>query len=157
MHRMEPMKSIGLDSKTRSVLVFADEPGAFQAKVEGDTDFKLIGSSSSRDEIISLAREHHPDLILFCWKTDADLSLVRDLRNAVPKSGLVVWVNELGPSATRQAVALGVRAILSTTAAPETFKQCLLVSARGGVPASTISALHRRRKPAKALARTQTS
>ncbi len=145
------MKSIGLDTetKTRSVLIYAEDPGVVQAKLALHLDFQLIGSGRNRTEVVSLATEHQPDLILFCWKADSDLALVRELRKAAPESGVVLWVNDLGPEPTREVAAMGVRAVLSATASPETFKQCLLISARGGIPASNLSALHRRRNPVR--------
>jgi DNA-binding NarL/FixJ family response regulator len=117
----------------RTILVFAAEravPVKLRTALEADREFKLLCICSSRVEIVRRAAESQPHVTLFWFRTDADLAVIEELRRLAPASAMVLCVpGDLSPETVRQARALGVRALLSTTAGWETFKDCLRLSA----------------------------
>jgi DNA-binding NarL/FixJ family response regulator len=116
----------------RTILAFAEElavPPKLRKALEIDREFKLLCISSRRIEVVRRAAESQPDLMLFWFRTSADLSILKELRRAAPDSAVVLCVEQdLPPETERESVALGVRALLSTTAGFETFKECLRLS-----------------------------
>ena len=104
-----------------------------------------------------LAAEHQPDLILFNWTGDSDVPVLHELHQRSPESGIVLLVSPPATEPICHPPDLGIRAILSSSASPETFKQCLLVAARDRMPASSLAGPHRRRIPTvvKAASRAQ--
>jgi DNA-binding NarL/FixJ family response regulator len=117
----------------RTILVFADELAVLvdlRTALKTDGEFKLLGMSSSSTEIVRRAAESQPDLVLFWFRTVADLLVITELRSAAPDAAIVMCVaHGIPPDTSRRAIALGVRGFLSMTAGWDIFKECLHLTA----------------------------
>ena len=56
---------------------------------------------------------------------------IRELQTVARSAQIVLWARELSTELAHQAVEMGVRGFLSTTASPEHFRECLQIAARG--------------------------
>lgn len=118
-----------------SLVVSTDEPVlelGLQALFAGDPEFSLVRVCCD-EELIAAAAEHHPDLVVCNISSDAEFSKLPELRAAAPNSEIVLWSREFPIELTRQAVDLGVRGFLSTSAKPDMIRECLRTAARGGM------------------------
>src|SRR5712671_5897771 len=98
---------------------------------ELDPDFDLICVSRTHQDVLTAARKHQPDVIVYGLAMEIDLGAIREVQSVAPDSALVLWAREVSTELAHQAVSLGVRGFLSTTASPEQFKECLQISAQG--------------------------
>jgi DNA-binding NarL/FixJ family response regulator len=80
--------------------------------------------------VISAAGKHQPHAIV-CSILDSALTIVQELRRVAPESAIILWNREFPTELAHQAVDMGVRGFLSTTATPETVRECLRISAGG--------------------------
>jgi len=120
--------------KMQTVIVSTDEPlveMGLKTLFALDPDFDLLCVSSTHAGVLAAARQHQPDVIVYGLATEIDLGAIRDVQNVAPDSALVLWAREVSTELAHQAVNLGVRGFLSTTASAEQFKECLQISAQG--------------------------
>jgi DNA-binding NarL/FixJ family response regulator len=120
--------------KMQTVIVSTDEPiveMGLKTLFGLDPDFELICVSRTHQDVLTAARLHQPDVIVYGLATEIDLGAIRDVQRVAPHSALVLWAREVSTELAHQAVNLGVRGFLSTTASPEHFKECLQISAQG--------------------------
>jgi DNA-binding NarL/FixJ family response regulator len=75
--------------------------------------------------------KHQPHVILYSFRSDAELAAVHNLRRAAQGSAIVLWSREFSSELVHRAMEIGVRGFLSTTAAVETVKECLRASGIG--------------------------
>jgi DNA-binding NarL/FixJ family response regulator len=118
----------------QTVIISTDEPIVeigLKTLFERDPDFDLICVSRTHQDLLTAARHYQPDLIVYGLATEIDLGAIREVQNVAPHSALVLWAREVSTELAHQAVTLGVRGFLSTTASPEHFKECLQISAQG--------------------------
>jgi DNA-binding NarL/FixJ family response regulator len=99
--------------------------------LEGDPDFQLTGVYRTHQEVVTAARLQQPDIVVYNLTREADLGLIRELQSAASLSTIVLWAREVSTEVAHQAVELGVRGFLSTTASPEHFRDCLRIAAQG--------------------------
>ena len=112
---------------TLRVVAFTDESVAqlgVQALLARDPSFHLICVCPNQAELFA-SLKHHPDVILYSFRSDQELSVVRNLRRAAQSSAIVLWSREFSPELVHHALELGIRGFLSTTASPQTVKECL--------------------------------
>ena len=120
--------------KMQTVIVSTDEPiveMGLKTFLGLDPDFELICVSRTHQDVLTAARLHQPDVIVYGLAMEIDLGAIRDVQTVAPDSALVLWAREVSTELAHQAVNLGVRGFLSTTASPEHFKECLQISAQG--------------------------
>jgi DNA-binding NarL/FixJ family response regulator len=118
----------------RTVIVSTDEPIVelgLKTLLELDTDFDLICVSHTHQDVLTAAHQHQPDVIVYGLAMEIDLGAIRDVQKVAPDSAIVLWAREVSTELAHQAVTLGVRGFLSTTASAEHFRECLQISARG--------------------------
>ncbi len=118
----------------KTVLVASDEPvtamGA-QVLFAHDPEFQLIGICPMISELLASASAHQPDAVMYGLGLERNLNIVRDLLNVAPRTALICWSRAVGTEVAHQAMNLGVRGFLSTTASPEHFRECLQTACRG--------------------------
>jgi DNA-binding NarL/FixJ family response regulator len=117
-----------------SVIAYSDEPmslAGVQALVQVSSTLKFIAGCVTRAEVLASAREHQPDVILYSLALDSDLTGIREILKESPRSAIVLWSREFAPELVHQAVAMGARGFLSTTANASSLRDCLLISAGG--------------------------
>lgn len=120
--------------KMRTVIVSTDEPIVelgLKTLLELDPDFDLIYVSHTHQEVLTAAHQHQPDVIVYGLAMEIDLGAIRDVQMVAPDSAIVLWAREVSTELAHQAVTLGVRGFLSTTASPEHFRECLQISSQG--------------------------
>jgi two-component system nitrate/nitrite response regulator NarL len=117
-----------------TVLVSTDEPMVeigVKALLRADPEFNLLEVSRSHAEALQAARQYQPDVVVCGFSRETDLGGIRELQAVAPSTAIVLWAREVATEMAHQAVELGVRGFLSTTASPEHFRECLQISARG--------------------------
>lgn len=120
--------------KMPTVIVSTDEPIVelgVKTLFEMDPDFELVCVSRTHQDILTAAQRYQPDVIVYGLAMEIDLAAIREVQDAAPDSALVLWTREVSTELAHQAVTLGVRGFVSTTASPEYFKECLQISAKG--------------------------
>ena len=120
--------------KMQTVIVSTDEPIVeigLKTLLDLDPDFDLICVSRTHQDLLTAARQHQPDVIVYGLAMEIDLGAIREVQSVAPDSALVLWAREVSTELAHQAVTLGVRGFLSTTASSEQFKECLQISAQG--------------------------
>jgi DNA-binding NarL/FixJ family response regulator len=120
--------------KLQTVIVSTDEPiveMGLKSLFGLDPDFELICVSRTHQDVLAAARQHQPDVIVYGLAMEIDLGAIRDVQKVAPHSALVLWAREVSTELAHQAVNLGVRGFLSTTASIQHFKECLQISAQG--------------------------
>src|SRR5579863_6050968 len=120
--------------KMQTVIVSTDEPIVelgLKTLFEMDPDFDLVCVSRTHQDVLTAAHQHQPDVIVYGLAMEIDLSAIREVQRAAPDSALVLWTREVSTELAHQAVTLGVRGFVSTTASPQHFKECLQISAQG--------------------------
>lgn len=120
--------------KMQTAIVSTDEPIVelgLKTLFEQDPDFELVCVSRTHQEVLTAARQHQPDVIVYGLAMEIDLGAIREVQMAAPDSALVLWTREVSTELAHQAVTLGVRGFLSTTASPQHFIECLRISAQG--------------------------
>jgi DNA-binding NarL/FixJ family response regulator len=96
-----------------------------------DSEFELICVCRDHAEVVGAAEKFRPALILYTFRTDADLDVMMEVRRVAPQSAVVLWSHDFSAELAHQMVEMGVKGLLSTTALPETVKKCLRTSAGG--------------------------
>jgi len=121
------------DSFTLRVIAFTDE-SVVQLGVEtllaGDPKFDLLGVCRTRAELLASVK-HQAHVVLYGFRSEAELGAVHDLRRTAPGSAIVLWSREFSSELVHHAMEIGVRGFLSTTASAETVKECLRASGVG--------------------------
>jgi DNA-binding NarL/FixJ family response regulator len=117
-----------------TVLVSTDEPLVelgVRTLLGPDPEFNLVAVSRCHPEALQAARQYQPDLVVCGLSRETELGGLRELQAVAPATAIVLWAREVSTEWAHQAVELGVRGFLSTTASPEQFRECLQIAARG--------------------------
>jgi DNA-binding NarL/FixJ family response regulator len=136
--------------KTLAVLVSTDEPMVeigVRALFGAYPEFNLLEVSRSHSEALQATREYQPDVVVCGFSRETDLAGIRELQTAAPAAAIVLWARDVSTEIAHQAVELGVRGFLSTTASPDDFRECLQIAARGELwmeGSLTMNLLHNR-------------
>ena len=116
------------------VIVFTEEPVVgigLRAMLAAGCEFKLARVCTQPDELLEAVAATRPGLVLYTLEPDPDLQILQQVRHTHPGCQIVVLSRELTPELAYQAMDLGVKGLLSTTASPEAVHECLR-SARCG-------------------------
>lgn len=117
-----------------SVLVSTDEPMVeigVKALLGSDPEFNLLEVCRSHPELLQAASRSHPDVVVCGLSRETELNGIRELQMIARSAHVVLWARELSTELAHQAVEMGVRGFLSTTASPVHFRECLQIAARG--------------------------
>jgi DNA-binding NarL/FixJ family response regulator len=102
-----------------------------EAMFAGDPEFDLVCVCRSQAEVIVAAAKYRPHLIIYSFSPDTELALLNEVQTVAPHSAIVLWSHEFSTELAHQAVEMGIRGFVSTTATPEHFKECLRISSGG--------------------------
>ena len=102
-----------------------------KALLGSDPEFNLLEVCRSQPELLRSARRDQPDLVVCGLSRETELAGIRELQALAPSTRIVLWAREVSTEVAHQAVELGVRGFLSTTASPAHFRECLQIAARG--------------------------
>ena len=117
-----------------SVLVSTDEPMVeigVKTRLGADPQINLLEVCRSHPELLQAASRSQPDVIVCGLSRETELNGIRELQMMAQDAHIVLWARELSTELAHQAVEMGVRGFLSTTASPAHFRECLQISARG--------------------------
>jgi len=117
-----------------TVLVSTDEPTVeigIKALLGSDPQFNLLEVSKTQAELLQATRRYQPDVVVCGLSRESELGGIRELQQAAPATRIVLWARDVSTELAHQAVDLGVRGFLSTTASPAHFRECLQIAARG--------------------------
>jgi two-component system, NarL family, nitrate/nitrite response regulator NarL len=96
-----------------------------------DPEINLLEVCRTHSELLQSASRSQPDVIVCGLSRETELNGIRELQMAARSAHIVLWARELSTELAHQAVEMGVRGFLSTTASPAHFRECLQISARG--------------------------
>jgi len=102
-----------------------------KALLGSDPEINLLEVCRSHSELLQAASRSQPDVIVCGLSRETELTGIRELQTMARTAHIVMWALELSTELAHQAVEMGVRGFLSTTASPEHFRECLQISARG--------------------------
>ena len=117
-----------------SVLAFTDEPAlkiGLQSVLAEALGFGVAEVCSASAQFAETAREFRPDVIVYSLALDPDLAHLDDVRRAAPESAVILWARGFSSELAHQAIELGVRGFLSTTAGPAIMVECVRFAATG--------------------------
>ena len=117
-----------------TVLVSTDEPMVeigVKALLGSDPQFNLLEVCKSQSELLKATRHYQPDVVVCGLSRESELGGIRELQEAARGTRIVLWARDVSTELAHQAVDLGVRGFLSTTASPAHFRECLQIAARG--------------------------
>lgn len=116
-----------------TVIVITDEPlveAGLQAVLRDSPEFQFLGSCRTAAELSRAAAQVIPNVVLFASRADEHASFM-DFRAASPRSAIAVMGREFSPEYAHQALGMGIRGLVSSTADPEILKDCIRKTARG--------------------------
>jgi len=117
-----------------TVLISTDEPMVeigVKTLLGSDPEFNLIEVCRTPAELLRATLQYQPDVVVCGLNRESELGGIRDLQAAAPDVRIVLWAREVSTELAHQAVEMGVRGFLSTTASAVHFRECLQIAARG--------------------------
>jgi DNA-binding NarL/FixJ family response regulator len=102
-----------------------------KAFLASDPELNLLEVCRNQADLIKAALRYRPDVVACGLGRESDLGGIRELRAVSPDTRIVLWARDVSTELAHQAVDLGVRGFLSTTASPVHFRECLRIAARG--------------------------
>ena len=117
-----------------SVLAFTDEPAleiGLQYVLAEQPGFGFAGVCAAAEQFAGAAQRHQTHVILYSVSLDRDLAQLSSVRRAAPESAIVLWARDFSSELAHQAMEMGVRGFLSTTAPPASIVECLRFTATG--------------------------
>lgn len=102
-----------------------------ESVLAGAPGYRMAGVCAGVAQLAAASQQRQPCVILYSLALDPDLSQVHALRRAAPDAAIVLWAREFSSELAHQAMEMGVRGFLSTTAGPETMRECLRFAAGG--------------------------
>jgi DNA-binding NarL/FixJ family response regulator len=110
------------------VLLYSDEPilakglESVLRQIEG---FELLPTSNTLSSLMEQISQGAPDLVLMDLTAEITFAVLSDMKHAMNRSRIVLWVNNISTELAFQAMGLGVRGILRKTLPTELQVKCL--------------------------------
>src|ERR1035441_7169819 len=115
------------DFMTR-VLLYSDEPilaKGLESVLRQIAGFELLPTSDSLASLMDQITNGAPDLVLMDLTAEVTFAVLSDMKHAMNRSRIVLWVNSISTELAFQAMGLGVRGILRKTLPTELQVKCL--------------------------------
>jgi DNA-binding NarL/FixJ family response regulator len=119
-----------------TIIACTDEPVVelgVKALLASDPEIEILAICKTHQEAVAASAELRPDLIVYGLAVEQDLGAVHELRRIAPHCGFVLWAREVSTEAARRMMDAGVKGFVSTTASPQTFRECLRISGMGEI------------------------
>ena len=116
----------------KDVVLLTDEPVLFfglRAMLAESESFNLVAACRDTTEFATIAFQRQPDILMVTLP--ADLGRLREVSRIAPLARIVLWTRDASIELAHQALELGVRGVVSTTAGLETVIRCLQGVASG--------------------------
>jgi two-component system nitrate/nitrite response regulator NarP len=108
-----------------NVVLFSDQPVmvyGLRAILAG-SNYNFAGFCADFAGFFEIARQEQPDILLFDLR--GELGVLRELTAVAPKTRIVLWMHDVSTELAYQALEMGVKGVVSTTASPEMLIRCL--------------------------------
>ena len=102
-----------------------------RAMLAAEGEFKLPRVCSQHTELLEAVAALRPAIIVYQLEPDPDLRILQELRSLDPNCAIIILSREITPDIAYQAMDLGVRGMLGTTASSEALHECMR-SAKSG-------------------------
>lgn len=116
------------------VTLYSNEPIlalGFASAISGNTGFEFSGVYSDLSTLVNQISSQEPDVLLMDFKPEEDFASLLELRSAVPRCKIVLWVHGISIEVAYHAMRLGIRGILRKTYGLELLLKCLQKVASG--------------------------
>lgn len=116
-----------------TVIVITDEPlmeAGIRSLLNEASEMELVCVCRNMADLATAASEFRPDVIFCAVRGDSDIALP-DLRHASPRSAIVLLGREFSPEFAHQALEMGIRGFISSTASGDALRDCLRKTAQG--------------------------
>jgi DNA-binding NarL/FixJ family response regulator len=110
------------------VLLYSDEPilsKGLEAVLRQEPEFELLPACGSVAGLIEHLLSHEPDVLLMDLTPEVTFAVLSDMRHALMKTKVVLWVNAIPTELAFQAMGLGIRGVLRKTLPAELQVKCL--------------------------------
>src|SRR5579863_5614482 len=110
------------------ILLYSSEPilaQGFSSVLTGNSDLRLVGVSSSTENLAIALETEKPDILLLDLTSDVSFQLLRELKKRSDSCKMLLWVNTISTELAFQAMGLGVCGIVRKTLPAETLIECL--------------------------------
>ena len=110
------------------VLLYSDEPilsKGLEAVLRQDPEFELLPVCGTVAELVDQAVRENPDVVLMDLTPEVTFAALNDMKHALMRSKVVLWVNAISTELAFQAMGLGVRGVLRKTLPAELQVKCL--------------------------------
>jgi DNA-binding NarL/FixJ family response regulator len=110
------------------VLLYSDEPilaKGLESVLRQIEDFELLPTSNTLASLMEQITQGVPDLVLMDLTAEITFAVLSDMKHAMSRSRVVLWVNSISTELAFQAMGLGVRGILRKTLPTELQVKCL--------------------------------
>jgi len=98
---------------------------------EKQSEFTVVHTCRAQADALQAAERFRPKIVLCNVALDASLGVVYEICRAAPESAVVLFAPRFPTDLAQQALRMGVRGIVSTTAHPDTLLECLRLVAGG--------------------------
>jgi DNA-binding NarL/FixJ family response regulator len=115
-------------STVTRVLLYSDEPilaKGLESVLRQIEDFELLPTSNTLASLMEQITQGVPDLVLMDLTAEITFAVLSDMKHAMSRSRIVLWVNSISTELAFQAMGLGVRGILRKTLPTELQVKCL--------------------------------
>ena len=110
------------------VLLYSDEPilaQGFESVLRQSEGFDLLPTSESLPVLVEQIAQGAPDVVVMDLTAEITFAVLSDMKQAISRSRIVLWVNAISNELAFQAMGLGVRGILRKTLPTELQVKCL--------------------------------
>jgi DNA-binding NarL/FixJ family response regulator len=110
------------------VLLYSDEPilaKGLESVLRQIDGFELLPTSNTLASLMEQITQGAPDLVLMDLTAEITFAVLSDMKHAMNRSRIVLWVNSISTELAFQAMGLGVRGILRKTLPTELQVKCL--------------------------------
>src|ERR1035441_1413255 len=100
------------------VLLYSDEPilaKGLESVLRQIDGFELLPTSNTLASLMEQITQGAPDLVLMDLTAEITFAVLSDMKHAMNRSRIVLWVNSISTELAFQAMGLGVRGILRKT------------------------------------------
>ncbi len=110
------------------VLLYSDEPilaQGFESVLRQSEGFELLPTSDSLPVLMEQIAQGAPDVVLIDLTAEISFAVLSDMKQAISRTRIVLWVNAISNELAFQAMGLGVRGILRKTLPTDLQVKCL--------------------------------
>src|SRR3984893_8847384 len=110
------------------ILLYSDEPilaKGLESVLRQAAGFELVPTASTLACLMEQINQSSPDLVLMDLTAEITFAVISDMKHAMAKSKIVLWVNSISTELAFQAMGLGVRGILRKTLPTDLQVKCL--------------------------------